>query len=151
MTNESADVGAPPSPFGRYMRSRREQWAFTLLLLLLLLATPTLQLVRPADGMSTRGWDLAAFLFNGVVAVTMVLLIWLVPLTVINERGILRVFGRSRRISWDEVTYFSVENFSRPPRVFVHLGERRRLRLMGVPAEVVPGLLIQIGIESPPT
>jgi hypothetical protein len=141
--------GRAPSPFGRYMRSRRSQWGFTVLLGLLLGETAWNATV-PMAGIAPGALEVGVFAWLCLVFVGVELMVWFVPLTVIDDRGIRRHgLTRPRRIGWDEVADFSGEAYGRSARVFVHLHDGRRVRLYGVPAAAAPGLLNLIGSVPP--
>ena len=144
MAGGTADVEAPASPYGSYRRSSLARLGFTVGPALLV--TTAWNTASPVPGVRTTAWDLSALIFSCIVFVGIQLGIWLVPLTVIDERGIRRTLNRPRRIGWDEVQDFSVEGYERSAWVFVHLSGGRRVRLYGVPAAVVPGLLGLIGV-----
>jgi hypothetical protein len=149
VANGTADVVAPPSPFGRYMRSRRARLGLTVGPALLVAATAW-PVVHPVAGLRTTAFELVTLVWVCVVFVGIQLSIWLLPLTVIDEHGIRRRgLSRPRRIGWDEVGDCSVEAYERSAWVFVHLRDERRVRLYGVPAEVAPGLLRPIRSAPP--
>jgi hypothetical protein len=140
MANGTADVVAPPSPFGRYMRSRRSQWGFTVLLGLFLAESVWNATVR-TTGWKPGAWELGVLVEACVVFVVGELMLWVIPLTVIDEQGIRRRgLTRPRRTGWDEVEDFSGEAYGRSEWVFVHLRDGRRVRLHGVPAPALPRL-----------
>lgn len=150
MANGIADVDALASPFGRYMRTRLARLGFTVGPALLV-ATTAWPVAAPIAGLRTTGLEVGALVWACVVFVGIQLSIWLVPMTVINERGIRRTLNRPRRIAWDEVEDFSIEAYGPSAWVFAHLHDERRVRLYGVPAAAVPGLSRLIGSVPPPT
>ena len=156
MASGTADIEAPASPYGRYMRSRLARLGFTVGPALLV-ATTAWNAASPVPGVRTTAWDLSALVFSCFVFVGIQLSIWLVPLTVIDERGIRRTLSRPRRTVWDEVQDFSVEGYGPPGSLCISAigGEfgctaSQRMWCRGYAVSSVPATVIRLRATPQP-